>query len=163
MCPIIRATRSPRRGSVPCAPKCPPWKSGSVMIACRATSLNAMFCADRLGAAAITSACRMRCGYRIAHDSACMPPRLPPITAANCAMPSRSASRACASTQSSTVTSGKSPPQLRPVSGLIDSGPVEPKQLPRLFTPTTKNRRVSTGLPGPIMLSHQPTFSGSFA
>ena len=92
-----------------------------------------------------------------------MPPRLPPITAANCAMPSRSASRACASTQSSTVTSGKSLPQVRPVSGLVDSGPVEPKQLPRLLTPTTKKRRVSTGLPGPIMLSHQPTLSGSFA
>ena len=37
-----------------------------------------------------------------------MPPRLPPITAAQAPMPSRSASRACASTQSSTVTSGKS-------------------------------------------------------
>jgi hypothetical protein len=43
-------------------PEMPPWKSGSVMIAWRATSLNAMFCADRFGAAAITSAWRTRCG-----------------------------------------------------------------------------------------------------
>ena len=85
----------------------------------------------------------------IAQASACMPPRLPPITAAHCAMPSRSASRACASTQSSTVTSGKSAPHGLPVAGLIDSGPVEPKQLPRLLTPTTKKRSVSSGLPGP--------------
>ena len=49
------------------------------------------------------------------------------------------------------------------VSTLGESGPLEPKQLPRLFTPTTKNRCVSTGLPGPIMLSHQPMLSGSSA
>jgi len=41
--------------------------------------------------------------------------------------------------------------------GSIDIGPVEPKQEPGLFTPMTKKRLVSTGLPGPIMLSHQPT------
>ena len=44
------------------------------------------------------------------------------MTAANCAMPSLSASRACESTQSSTVTSGKSLPHGLPVSGLIDCG-----------------------------------------
>ena len=38
-------------------------------------------------------------------------------------MPSLSARRACVSTQSSTVTRGKSLPQARPVSGLIDCGP----------------------------------------
>ena len=53
-------------------------------------------------------------------------------------MPRRSASRACASTQSSTVTSGKSEPHGRPVAEFFDSGPVEPKQLPRLLTPMTK-------------------------
>ena len=37
-------------------------------------------------------------------------------------------------------------------------GPVEPKHEPRLFTPITKNRLVSSGLPGPTMLSHQPMF-----
>jgi len=55
---------------------------------------------------------------------------------------------------------GKSEPHGFPVAGLIDIGPVEPKQLPRLLTPTTKKRSVSTGLPGPIMLSHQPSLSG---
>ena len=37
------------------------------------------------------------------------------------------------------------------------TGPVDPKQLPKLLTPTTKNRSVSTGLPGPTILSHQPS------
>ena len=36
-------------------------------------------------------------------------------------------------------------------------GTVEPKQEPRLLTPITKKRSVSTGLPGPTMLSHQPS------
>jgi hypothetical protein len=58
---------------------------------------------------------------------------------------------------------GKSLPHGRPVDGSIDSGPVDPKQLPRLLTPTTKKRLVSSGLPGPTMLSHQPMLSGSFA
>jgi hypothetical protein len=40
----------------------PPWKSGSVRMAWRATSLKAMFCAVSFGAAAITSAWRMRSG-----------------------------------------------------------------------------------------------------
>jgi len=48
-----------------------------------------------------------------------------------------------------------------PVCGWIVVGPVDPKQLPRLLTPTTKKRLVSSGLPGPTMLSHQPTLSGS--
>ena len=86
-----------------------------------------------------------------------MPPRLPPITAASCVMPNWSSSRACASTQSSTVTTGKSAPYTRPVSGLTCIGPVEPKHEPRLLMPMTKKRSVSTGLPGPIMLSHQPS------
>ena len=92
-----------------------------------------------------------------------MPPRLPPITAANCRIPRESARRACASTQSSTVTSGKSAPHGAPVAGFSDSGPLDPKQLPRLLTPMTKKRSVSSGFPGPIMLSHQPTLSGSSA
>ena len=52
-----------------------------------------MFSAVRLGALAITAAWRTRCGYCIVHDSACMPPRLPPITAASARCPVR---RACA-------------------------------------------------------------------
>ena len=62
MWPIMRATRRPRRGTVPAAVKWPSWKSGSVRMAWRATSLNAMFSAERLGAAAMTSAWRMRAG-----------------------------------------------------------------------------------------------------
>jgi hypothetical protein len=45
----------------------------------------------------------------------------------------------------------------------IDAGPVDPWQPPTLFTPITKKRSVSIGLPGPIMLSHQPIFFGSSA
>jgi hypothetical protein len=43
---------------------------------------------------------------------------------------------------------------------LTDIGPVEPKQEPGLLTPITKKRRVSMGLPGPTMLSHQPVLRG---
>ncbi len=77
------------------------------MIAWRATSLNAMFCGVSFGAAAITSAWRTRSGKESVHCSACMAPSEPPITAAKRSMPSRSARRAWASTQSSTVTTGK--------------------------------------------------------
>ena len=44
-----------------------------------------------------------------------------------------------------------------PVAGFGSAGPVEPKQEPRLLTPMTKKRSVSSGLPGPIRLSHQPS------
>ena len=46
-------------------------------------------------------------------------------------------------------------------SGLIAVGPVEPLQPPRLLQHTTKNSRVSIGLPGPMQLSHQPGLPGS--
>ena len=49
------------------------------------------------------------------------------------------------------------------MAGLVDIGPVEPKHEPRLLTPMTKNRSVSSGLPGPTMLSHQPRSAGSVA
>src|SRR5690349_98913 len=71
-------------------------------------------------------------------------------------MPKRSASRACDSTQSSTVTTGKSAPQGAPVRGSMLAGPVDPWHPPRLFTPITKNFSVSSGLPGPNRLSQQP-------
>ena len=38
-------------------------------------------------------------------------------------------------------------------------GPVVPEQPPRMLGATTKNRSVSTGLPGPIIRSHQPGFA----
>ena len=76
----------------------------------RATSLKAMFCADKFGAVATATQCRKRCGYCSDQLNACMPPKLPPNTAASCVMPMRSSRRACESTQSSTVTTGKSAP-----------------------------------------------------
>jgi len=39
-------------------------------------------------------------------------------------------------------------------------GPVEPKHEPGLLMPIPKKRSVSTLLPGPIMLSHQPSLLG---
>ena len=74
-------------------------------------------------------------------------------------MPRRSSSRAWASTQSSTVTTGKSAPQGWPLAGLICIGPLEPKHEPGLLTPMTKKRVVSSGLPGPTRLSHQPALA----
>jgi hypothetical protein len=100
------------------------------MIAWRATSLNAMFCAESFGVAAITIEWRIRSGNDSVHCSACIAPSEPPIAAAKRSMPRRSASRACAATQSSTVTTGKSAPHGRPLVGFVEVGPVEPKQLP---------------------------------
>src|SRR5450830_772624 len=132
-------------------------------MAWRATSLKAMFWAVSFGVEAITMQWRRRLGYMMDQASACMPPSEPPITQANCSMPRRSARRAWAATQSSTVTTGKAAPYGLPVAGLACMGPVEPKQEPRLLTPMTKKRLVSRGLPGPTILSHQPTFLGSSA
>ena len=36
---------------------------------------------------------------------------------------------------------------------------MEPLHPPRLLQQTTKNRRVSMGLPGPMAVSHQPIFT----
>ena len=127
------------------------------MMARRATSLKPMFCADNRGVLAMTTQFATRVGQVIDQLKACMPPSDPPITAAKRSIPSLSASRACAMTQSSTVKTGKAAPHGRFVAGLIEAGPVDPKQEPRLLTPITKKMLVSTGLPGPTMLSHQPT------
>ena len=56
---------------------------------------------------------------------------------------------------------GKLLPYTLPVSGLIEVGPVEPEQPPRLFEQTTKYLLVSIALSGPIILSHQPKFAPS--
>ena len=53
---------------------------------------------------------------------------------------------------------GKSRKYGVPVAGLRESGPVVPEQPPSRLAETTKNRSVSTALPGPIRLSHQPRF-----
>ena len=47
------------------------------------------------------------------------------------------------------------------MAGLIEAGPVEPKQLPNELTQTTKKRVVSMGLSGPTMSSHQPAEGSS--
>src|SRR5947209_1082150 len=57
---------------------------------------------------------------------------------------------------SATVRTGNSGPYGRPVAGLIEPGPVEPRQLPIRLAHTTKCWSVSNALPGPIMPSHQP-------
>ena len=44
----------------------------------------------------------------------------------------------------------------QPVAGLIDAGPVVPRQPPSTLVQITKYLLVSKALPGPIMLSHQP-------
>ena len=64
------------------------------------------------------------------HGGGCIAHRLPPMTAEKRSMTRGSARRACAATQSSTVRTGKSAPEGLPVAGLVEVGPVEPKQLP---------------------------------
>ena len=54
------------------------------------------------------------------------------------------------------VTSGKSTPQGRPVPGLVEAGPVVPMQPPMTFAAMMKKRLVSSGSPGPTIVSHQP-------
>ena len=45
--------------------------------------------------------------------------------------------------------------------GFMEAGPVDPKQLPKELTQTTKKRLVSMGLSGPTMSSHQPADGSS--
>ena len=71
-------------------------------------------------------------------------------------MPSASSSARSARTMSATVMTGKSDPYGRPVAGLMDEGPVVPRQPPSRLELTTKKRSVSNALPGPIIPSHQP-------
>ena len=44
----------------------------------------------------------------------------------------------------------------QPVAGLMEAGPVVPRQPPSTLEQMTKYLLVSNALPGPIMLSHQP-------
>ena len=68
-----------------------------------------------------------------------MPPKLPPKTQAQELIPNLFNNISCELTQSSTEMSGKSFPYISFVFGQIEVGPVEPKQLPKLFGDTTKN------------------------
>ncbi len=97
-----------------------------------------------------------RSGNDTAHSSARWPPIDPPTTLAQRSMPSVSASAASTTTWSRIVMAGKREPYGTPVTGSIDAGPVVPWQPPSTLGQTTKNRSVSTGLPGPTMSSHQP-------
>ena len=125
-------------------------------MACLAISLKAIFCADNLAAEAIKTAEYSRSGKSILHCMACIPPRLPPITAANFWIPRWSARCAWLATQSLTTTLGKFGPNISPVLGSMEFGPVLPWQPPRLFRLRTKKLSVSMHFPGPIQASHQP-------
>ena len=63
---------------------------------------------------------------------------------------------ACARTMSGMVMIGKSSPHTLPVAGLVEAGPVEPMQPPITFEQMMKYLSVSSGRPGPTMVSHQP-------
>ena len=54
-------------------------------------------------------------------------------------------------------SSGNRNPYARPVEGSIELGPVVPWQPPSRFAEMTKNRSVSSGLPGPMIDAHQPS------
>ena len=56
-------------------------------MACLATSLNAIFCAVRLGAAAIHNIFSTASGKSMDHCIACIPPKLPPTIAYSFSIP----------------------------------------------------------------------------
>ena len=85
-----------------------------------------------------------------------MPPIDPPETASSRGMPRESISIFCSRTMSPMVITGNDIAYGQPVAGLIDAGPVVPRQPPSTLAQITKYRSVSNALPGPIMLSHQP-------
>ena len=87
-----------------------------------------------------------------------MPPNEPPSKTAQWSMPRCWPRRRCTVTKSDIANSGKSSPYGSSVAGLIDDGPVVPRQPPRMFAHTTNQRFVSTAFPGPMRLSHQPGF-----
>ena len=56
------------------------------------------------------------------------------------------------------VMIGKSSPHGLPVAGLVEAGPVDPMQPPITFEQMMKYWLVSSGSPGPTIVSHQPGF-----
>ncbi len=131
------------------------------MMAWRPTSLNAIAWALSREVVAMATIRRTRRGNSIAKSRAVMPPIEPPMTACNSEMPRCSSSSFCVFTMSWMVTNGKRRPKGRPVAGSVEAGPVDPWHPPRTLAQTTKNRRVSTALPGPIRLFHQPGLRSS--
>src|SRR5579871_4785221 len=97
-------------------------------------------------------------GKETAHSSACMPPIDPPAMLSKREMPKWSISIFCSRTMSRIVITGNDMAYGHPVAGLMDDGPVVPRQPPRTLEQITKYLFVSNALPGPIMLSHQPGF-----
>ena len=71
-------------------------------------------------------------------------------------MPRWSSSITWALTMSAMVIMGKSVPYGAPVAGSSLDGPVEPLQPPMTLLQMTKYRSVSSPLPGPMSMSHQP-------
>src|SRR5215467_10866224 len=95
-------------------------------------------------------------GYATAHSKACIPPIDPPEMVSIREIPRCSISSFCKRTMSETVTEGNVMAQGQPVSGLIDPGPVVPRQPPSTFEQITKYWSVSKALPGPIIFDHHP-------
>jgi hypothetical protein len=85
-----------------------------------------------------------------------MPPSEPPIAQRSRSMPRCLQSARCTVTRSRITIAGKRSPYGRPVSGSSELGPVVPLQPPSRFEEITNSRSVSIGLPGPIIVSHQP-------
>ena len=141
----------------------PPWKSGSRMIASRATVEKAMFWrrqprrsrrpgrrrAARRGGRAPTAGPASRRATR----------RSPPAAARS--RGGRRRARGAPRRGRATVNIGKREPVgPRPSPGRSSDGPVVPWQPPSRFAQTTNRRSVSIGLPGPISVSHQPRPAG---
>src|ERR1700686_4563942 len=85
-----------------------------------------------------------------------MPPIEPPETASSREIPRESISIFCKRTMSPIVITGNVIAYGQPVAGLIEPGPVVPRQPPSTLEQITKYLLVSKALAGPIMLSHQP-------
>ena len=104
---------------------------------------------QRVGAGDRNDRVDLVAGTCTAHSSACMPPSEPPATAASARDAELAAgARAATRTMSATVITGKSDPYGRPVAGLVDDGPVVPRQPPSRFVLTTKKLVGVEGLAG---------------
>ena len=150
MCPIIRATRSPRRGLVPAARE--------------VAAVEVGVGEDRLARDLVEGdVLRREVGRRGDHQRIADPLRV----ADRPAQRLHAAQAAAHHRREALDAQPVGEPRLR-VDPVLDghqrevgapglagrrvrptAGPVEPKQLPRLLTPTTKKRSVSSGLPGP--------------
>ena len=127
------------------------------MMASRAMAFQAKPWGWRAWVLAMATTASTWSGNKMAHSSACIPPREPPATAASRSMPNSSRKARSVRTMSATVITGKLAPYGWPVAGSSDDGPVVPRHPPRRLVETTKKRSVSNALPGPIIPSHHPS------